>query len=283
MTPDWQEALAGLSDDELLARVTAQGNVPRHVAIIMDGNGRWAQRRRLPRVAGHRAGRHAVRRVVTAAGRLGTRVLTLYTFSQENWKRPPAEVRALWLFLEETLAGECAELAAQGVRLTATGDLDTIPAPARAVLDHSIATLAANDGLLLNLALAYGGRQEILRAARRLARLAAAGSLDPEAIDEDALRAGLYAPDLPDPDLVVRTSGEHRLSNFLLWQSAYAEMHVTPVLWPDFGARDLLLAVADYQNRDRRFGEVRPESSGAEPATAGRDPALWKRLLRVRS
>lgn len=283
MSPDRLEALAGLGEDELLARALTQGNLPRHIGIIMDGNGRWAQHRRLPRVAGHRAGRHAVRRAVTICGRLGVRVLTLYTFSQENWKRPPAEVRALWMFLEETLGAERDELAAQRVCLTATGELDLIPPRARAALDDAIAALAGNDGLLLNLALAYGGRQEIVRAAMRLARLAAAGELDPAAIDEAALRAGLYAPDLPDPDLIVRTSGEHRLSNFLLWQSAYAEMHVTPVLWPDFGPRDLLLAVADYQDRDRRFGDVRDD--GAEPPAAidARDPGRWKRLLRIRS
>jgi undecaprenyl diphosphate synthase len=283
LSPDRLEALAGLGEEELLARALAQGNLPHHIGIIMDGNGRWAQHRRLPRVAGHRAGRHAVRRAVTICGRLGVRVLTLYTFSQENWKRPPAEVRALWLFLEETLGAERDELAAQRVRLTATGELDVIPPRARAMLDATIAVLAGNDGLLLNLALAYGGRQEIVRAAARLARLVAAGELDPAAIDEAALRAGLYAPDLPDPDLIVRTSGEHRLSNFLLWQSAYAEMHVTPVLWPDFGPRDLLLAVADYQDRDRRFGDVRDD--GAEPSAAvdARDPGRWKRLLRIRS
>ncbi len=283
MSPDRLEALAGLGEEELLARVLERGNVPRHVAIIMDGNGRWAQHRRLPRVAGHRAGRHAVRRAVTICGRLGVRVLTLYTFSQENWKRPAPEVRALWLFLEETLAAERDELAAQGVRLTATGELDAIPAPARAMLDATIAALSGNDGLLLNLALAYGGRQEIVRAAARLARLAAAGELAPEAIDEAAVRAGLYAPDLPDPDLIVRTSGEHRLSNFLLWQSAYAEMHVTPVLWPDFGARELLLAVADYQSRDRRFGDVRDQGMEPPAPTDARDPGRWKRLLRIRS
>lgn len=283
MSPDRLESLVALGEDELLARVLAQGNLPRHIAIIMDGNGRWARHRRLPRVAGHRAGRHAVRRAVTICGRLDVRVLTLYTFSQENWKRPPAEVRALWLFLEETLAAERDELAAQRVRLTATGELDVIPPRARAMLDATIAALAGNDGLLLNLALAYGGRQEIVRAAARLARLAAAGELDPTTVDEAALRAGLYAPDLPDPDLIVRTSGEHRLSNFLLWQSAYAEMHVTSVLWPDFCARDLLLAVADYQSRDRRFGDVRDDGAESPAANDARDPGRWKRLLRIRS
>ncbi len=277
------EGAAGLSEEELLARVLAQGNIPRHVAIIMDGNGRWAKRRGLPRVAGHRAGRHAVRRAVRACGRLGVEVLTLYTFSQENWKRPPAEVRALWAFLEETLAAETEELAAQNVRLTASGDLDAIPPRARAMLDEARRKLAGNGGLVLNLALAYGGRQEIVRAAARLARLAAAGELDPERIGEDDLRAGLYAPELPDPDLLIRTSGEFRLSNFLLWQSAYAEMHVTPVLWPDFQARDLLLAVADFQSRERRFGDVGTGEEAAAPRAASPlDLAAWRRRLKGR-
>ncbi len=273
-----------LDDAALEQLVKRQSNLPRHVAVIMDGNGRWAQRRRLPRVAGHRAGRHAVRRTVRGCARLGIEALTLYTFSHENWKRPPAEVGALWSFLEETLAAERDELAANNVRLMASGDLAQIPPAARRALDGVIAALAGNSGLVLNLALAYGGRQELVRAARRLARLAAAGQLSPEAIGEDDLRAGLYAPDLPDPDLLIRTSGELRLSNFLLWQCAYTEIHVTPVLWPDFQTRDLLLAIADYQGRERRYGEV--PGAGAEPAGAAEsllDAARWKRLLKVRT
>lgn len=273
-----------LPEDELEARVKAHGGLPRHIAIIMDGNGRWAQHRRLPRVAGHRAGRHAVRRAVRACASLGVEFLTLYTFSQENWKRPSGEVSALWSFLEETIAAELRELAANRVRLMATGELGAIPARAREALDKGIAALAGNDGLVLNLALAYGGRQEIVRAASRLAQMAVAGAVDPTAISEADLRAALYAPELPDPDLLVRTSGELRLSNFLLWQLAYTEIHVTPVLWPDFQARDLLLAVADYQNRERRFGDVR----GGNNDQATSEPPVplasthWKRLLKVR-
>jgi len=284
MPPGWQAELEGLDDTRLREAVRARGNVPGHVAVIMDGNGRWARRRHLPRVAGHRAGRQAVRRTVTACGRLGVKVLTLYTFSQENWKRPAPEVAALWAFLEETLAAERDELAAQGVRLVCTGELAAIPARARAALDATVAALARHDGLVLNLALAYGGRQEIVRAAARIAALARDGRLDPAAVTEDDVRAGLWSPELPDPDLVIRTSGELRLSNFLLWQSAYAEIHVTPVLWPDFAERDLLLAVADYQSRERRFGDVKDGGGNgpSDPVAGAGDPARWKRQLRVR-
>ena len=272
------DGTAPVDTDALRKQVLAAGNLPAHVAIIMDGNGRWAARRRLPRVAGHRAGRHAVRRTLRACIDLGVEVLTLYTFSQENWKRPALEVKALWAFLREVLASERRDLARQNIRLAVTGDLASIPAEAKRVLDDAVAALAANTGLVLNLALAYGGRQEIVHAARALARRAAAGELDPDAIDEDLFRAHLYQPDLPDPDLVIRTSGEYRLSNFLTWQTAYAEMYFTPVLWPDFCERDLLLAVADYQRRERRFGGTGEQS--ADPtggdAPVPLDPARWR-------
>ncbi len=268
---------------ELRERVLAAGNVPPHVAVIMDGNGRWAQRRHQPRVAGHRAGRHSVRRTVEAAVRLGVRHLTLYTFSQENWKRPQAEVRALWSFLEEVLTSERDELQRQGVRLVATGELDLIPVRAREALQDVIDSLDGNRGMVLNLALAYGGRTEILRACARLAAQAAAGELDPARIDEAAFRAGLYAPDIPDPDLVIRTSGELRLSNFLIWQAAYAEIYFTPVLWPDFGERDLLEAIADYQSRERRFGDVGGEHDGDGAAAGPFDASRWRKLFKVRS
>jgi undecaprenyl diphosphate synthase len=272
--------------DELRARVEARGGLPRHVAVIMDGNGRWAKRRRLPRVAGHRAGRHAVRRTLEACGRLGIEYLTLYTFSQENWKRPEAEVSALWSFLEEVLAAECDELARRNVRLMASGELDAIPERAREALQATIDALSGNTGLTLNLALAYGGRTEILRACEHLARRAAAGELAPGDIDEAAFREGLYAPDIPDPDLVIRTSGEYRLSNFLIWQTAYAEIFFTPVLWPDFDERDLLEALADYQGRERRFGDVDGEGADGGRGERGRslfDPERWKKMLKVRS
>jgi len=274
-----------VSLDELRDEVKQRGGIPRHVAVIMDGNGRWARRRRLPRVAGHRAGRHAVRRTLEACGRLGVDFLTLYTFSQENWKRPHTEVSALWGFLEEALAAERDELDRKNVRLVASGELDAIPARAREALLESIDALSGNTGLTVNLALAYGGRTEILRACKALARRVADGRLAPDDIDEAAFRAGLYAPDIPDPDLVIRTSGEYRLSNFLIWQTAYAEIYFTPVFWPDFSEADLLEAIADYQNRERRFGDVNGEGGGG--GERGRrsilDPGRWKKLLKVRS
>ena len=270
-----------LDDEQLAARLVAQGGLPRHVAIIMDGNGRWARRRFLPRAAGHRAGRHSVRAAVSVCGRLGVDVLTLYTFSQENFRRPDAEVRALWNFLEEALVVERAELKKRGVRLAVSGEVQYLPERAQRALDETIAELAGGDGLILNLALAYGGRQEIVRAARAVAERVAAGELDPGAIDEDALRAGLYHPELPDPDLVIRTSGECRLSNFLLWQAAYAELLISPLLWPDFRERALLLALDEYLGRERRFGGL-PDvpDPAAAPADGGLlDPSRWKRLL----
>ena len=283
-SPHDMAALAGLPLEDLFLRVTERGGLPGHVAIIMDGNGRWAQKRFLPRVAGHRAGRHSVRRCVEICGRAGIKVLTLYTFSQENFNRPAAEVKALWHFLQETLGGEWKELARQNVRLTASGALDQLPAKAREALQEAIDALSGNTGLTLNLALAYGGRQEILAAALKLAGRLARGELKEADVTESDFARGLYAPDLPDPDLVIRTSGEGRLSNFLLWQSAYSEILITPVLWPDFNQRDMLLALADYQNRERRFGALPSERTGGVPDTGDSllDPARWKRLLKVR-
>lgn len=278
------EALSRLGDDALFEAVRARGCVPQHVAVIMDGNGRWARRRCLPRVAGHRAGRHAVRRCVDACGRLGIEALTLYTFSQENFNRPEAEVKALWHFLQETIGAERDELQRRGVRLVTSGEIERLPARAQAALCEAVDSLAGNTGLVLNLALAYGGRQEILRAARLLARRVAAGELDPAAVTEADFAQGLYTAGLPDPDLVIRTSGEARLSNFLLWQGAYAELLISPVLWPDFTGRDLALAVADFQGRERRFGALPgqvPVDGPAEPVPP-LDPDRWRRLLKAR-
>jgi len=288
MASEQRRDFAAPTREELKNRITARGRVPRHLAVIMDGNGRWAAARRLPRVAGHRAGRHAVRRCLRACGEIGVSYLTLYTFSQENWKRPSTEVKALWRFLDETLAGERDELDRNNVRLIITGETDQVPGPVRRVLDDAVAALADNDGLVLNLALSYGGRTEILSAARALAVSAAVGELDPGDIDEELFRSHLYAPEVPDPDLVIRTSGEQRLSNFLIWQSAYAELHITPVLWPDFCERDLFLAVDDYQGRERRFGGVGGgEDAGRDGEGQERgsllDPKRWRRLLKGRS
>jgi undecaprenyl diphosphate synthase len=276
--------LAALDLEALVARVTDRGGLPGHVAVIMDGNGRWARKRFLPRVAGHRAGRHSVRRCVEMSGRLGIDVLTLYTFSQENFNRPSAEVKALWHFLQESLTGETEELGRSNVRLAASGALEHLPARAQEALGKAIESLAGNTGLTLNLALAYGGRQEILHAAKVMAERLAKGDIDPDAVNEEGFAKGLYSPDMPDPDLVIRTSGEARLSNFLLWQSAYSELLITPVLWPDFSQKDFLLAIADYQNRERRFGAL-PEDRDKGTSESGEallDPARWKRLLKVR-
>ncbi len=277
-------ALRRLDDETLLATVRARGAVPRHIAIIMDGNGRWARRRCLPRVAGHRAGRHAVRRCVDACGHLGVEVLTLYTFSQENFNRPEAEVKALWQFLQETIGAERDELDRRNVRLVTSGAIDRLPALAQNALAEATAALAGNSGLVLNLALAYGGRQEILRAALQLAARLGGGELTPEAVTEAEFSRGLYTAGLPDPDFIIRTSGEFRLSNFLLWQGAYAELLVSPVLWPDFSGRDLLLAVADYQGRERRFGALPGQAPVDGPAqrAPALDPERWRRLLKVR-
>lgn len=268
--------------DLLEKEIKSRGNIPQHIAVIMDGNGRWAKKRHLPRVAGHRAGRHSVRRTVTACQRLGVETLTLYTFSQENWNRPATEVKALWLFLQEVLGSEIEELRQAGVRLTATGDLDMIPDKARAALNKAIDYLSAGDGLILNLALAYGGRDEIVHAARRAAQRVADGELKPEDITEDVIAEGLFNPGLKDPDLVIRTSGEHRLSNFLIWQSAYAEMYFTPVLWPDFCERDLMQAVSDFQGRERRYGALGDKSETPKEGSTLFDVDRWKRLLKVR-
>lgn len=231
--------------------------LPAHVAIIMDGNGRWARKRRLPRVAGHAAARESVRDIVTAGAELGLTDLTLYTFSMENWTRPRAEVSALMHLLDQTLQEQVAVMAENNISLNAIGRLDLLPKYARSRLDRCIRQLETNDGLRLTLALSYGGRAELLDAVRTIARDAAKGRLRPQDIDEDAIRARLYCPDLPDPDLLVRTSGELRISNFLLWQIAYTEIYITDVLWPDFRRRDLYEAIADYQGRDRRFGGIK--------------------------
>jgi undecaprenyl diphosphate synthase len=273
-------------DDEQLARLLSErGGLPRHVAIIMDGNGRWARRRCLPRAAGHRAGRHSVRAAVKVCSRLKIEFLTLYTFSRENFRRPASEVQALWTFLEEALVAEQAELREHGVRLRVSGDQDLLPPRAQSALREAQAMLEDGLGLVLNLALAYGGRQEILRAVRQIADRVAAGELDPGQIDEAALRGHFYQPDLPDPDLVIRTSGECRLSNFLLWQAAYAELLISPVLWPDFRERELLLALDTYLCRERRYGGLTEacQATPIEPDPEALDPSRWKRLLGFRS
>jgi len=244
----------GNATDPRIDAIKASDGLPRHIAIIMDGNGRWAKKRRLPRIAGHHAGAEPVRKCVRTCTRLGIPNLTLYTFSVENWNRPRAEVIGLMAFLEDVLRREVLELKENNVRLNAIGRLDTLPAPTRRTLDNAIHSLSGNTGLTLTLALSYGGRAEIVDAARRLATRAVQGEIVPADIDEELFRTGLYDPALPDPDLLIRTSGEMRISNFLLWQIAYAEIWVTDVLWPDFTDTHLIDAIDDFMKRERRYG-----------------------------
>jgi undecaprenyl diphosphate synthase len=239
-----------------LAQLQAGGPVPRHVAVIMDGNGRWAAERGLPRSAGHQAGMTAVREAVEGCLAAGVEVLTLFAFSQENWQRPPAEIEALMALLEEYIAREAQELRNEGVSVRMLGDLERLSPSARAAVQHIEDATAGGTRLALNICISYGARAELVRAARRLAARVQRGELAPEQIDDAAMAAELYTAAWPDPDLLVRTSGEMRISNFLLWQVAYAEFHVTPVLWPNFTREDLYVAILDFQRRDRRFGRV---------------------------
>lgn len=243
------------ADRETMLRATLDPlRIPRHIAIIMDGNGRWAELRGLSRVDGHRAGREAIRRTLEGAHQVGVEILTLYAFSTENWRRPPEEVRALMGLLIETLEQEAEELHRNGVRFRASGLLTEMPETVRSALDRVVELTRHNTLITLNLALNYGGRRELTEAARRLAQAAVDGEIRPGQITEDVLSRYLFAPDLPDPDLLIRTGGEQRLSNFLLWQAAYTELYFTDVHWPDFGAAHLLEAIASFQRRDRRFG-----------------------------
>ena len=226
-----------------------------HLAIIMDGNGRWAKARGLPRSEGHRAGGETVRRVLGFCRDAGIRYLTLYAFSVENWKRPKEEVDALMGLLVSYLAGEESMLHRHQVRLRIMGQRDDLPAEVQAALNH-VESVTAHYERQLILCLSYGGRREIVSAAKKLAQAAAEGKLDPASIDEDVFATQLYLPDVPDPDLIVRTSGEMRLSNFLLWQASYAELYVTPVLWPDFDKADFDAALVSFGKRERRYGGV---------------------------
>ena len=241
--------------------------IPRHVAVIMDGNGRWAELRGQDRIQGHRAGIESVRAVVRAAHELGVQQLTLYAFSTENWSRPRAEVDALMGLLEHYLEAELDELDRNGIRLRAIGRLERLPATVRARLETAVRRTRENREMLVVFALSYGGRTELVDAARRLAREVEQGKLDPDQIDEKLFAACLYEPELPDPDLLIRTGGESRVSNFLLWQIAYTEIHVTDVMWPDFRKGDLVDAILWYQGRERRYGRTSDQVRGRpEPA-----------------
>ena len=240
--------------EEALARQVEFDRLPRHVAIIMDGNGRWAGERHLPRVEGHRAGVEAVRDVVEASARLGLEVLTLYAFSVENWKRPAAEVSTLMMLLKRYLGLELETLLRNNIRFNVIGRAEALSPDVRTELLDAERKTAKNTGMLFNIALNYGGRTEIVDAARR----AIESGIKPEALDEDQFARLLYTGSQPDPDLLIRTSGEMRVSNFLLWQIAYAEIWVTDTLWPDFRCKHLLEGVLAYQKRDRRFGGITP-------------------------
>jgi len=251
-----------------LAQALDPQRLPAHIAIIMDGNGRWARKRGLPRVAGHRAGMEPVRICVDTCARLGVQALTLYAFSKENWKRPRAEVDTLWRIMRLYLRRELPEIQRNGIQLTAMGRLDQLPPIVRRELDAAMESTAANRGMKLNVALNYSGRAEIvdaMNAILREARAAGAAARD-LVVDEETIARHLCTAGLPDPDLLIRTSGEMRISNFLLWQIAYAELYVTETLWPDFKRSDLLEAILDFQRRERRFGGLSPAAEARSPA-----------------
>jgi undecaprenyl diphosphate synthase len=229
-------------------------NLPRHIAIIMDGNGRWAQKHIIGRIQGHRKGAKSVRTVVRACRKAGIKYLTLYAFSMENWDRPDEEVQALMLLLEEYLTNEVEELNQQGIRLTTIGEIQRLNPSVQEKLKQAMESTKANDKMTLILALSYGGRDEIICAVKKIIRDNQNGKLDVNDIDKAAFNNYLFTSEIPDPDLLIRTSGECRISNFLLWQMAYTELYFTKVLWPDFTKDDLFRAIASYQKRERRFG-----------------------------
>jgi undecaprenyl diphosphate synthase len=245
------DALKPGQEDDALARAIDPQRLPAHIAIIMDGNGRWAKRRGQLRVAGHKAGMRSVRTVIETGAQLGLKALTLYAFSVENWKRPRMEVEMLWRLLRAYMRLELPELMRQNIRLYAMGRLDALPPQVSEDLKEAMTQTSGNTGLQVNLAINYGGRAEIVDAVKALVEESRKGPLE---IDEAAISAHLYTAGIPDPDLLIRTSGEMRVSNFLLWQIAYSELYVTETLWPDFTRGDLLRAILDYQKRDRRFG-----------------------------
>jgi len=268
------ETLKPADADWGLAQALDPARLPGHIAIIMDGNGRWARRRNLPRAAGHHAGVDSVRSTVETCGQLGIGILTLYAFSVENWKRPRTEVDMLWRLLRIYIRRELPSLMKNGVRVCAIGRLDALPDRARRELLDAVEATSKNRGLLVNLAINYGGRTELADSMNVILQKArAAGTLEFLRVDENMISANLYTAGLPDPDLLIRTSGEMRVSNFLLWQIAYSELYVTDTLWPDFRRGELLRAILNYQSRDRRFGGLSGgagtlQSSSAEPAPA---------------
>jgi len=245
-----------MDDKEKQENLKASGNLPAHIAVIMDGNGRWAKKRGLPRMAGHREGINSVRDIVEACGQLGIKILTLYTFSLENWRRPKFEVSALMGLLVGTINKEVEDLHRNNVQVRTIGHLDDLPTEAQKGMLRAIEKTKGNTGLILNLALSYGGRQEIVEAIKRILRE------PPQEITEELISSYLSTGGLPDPDLLIRTSGEFRISNFLLWQLAYTEIYVTDVLWPNFRREDLYHAIDVYQSRERRFGLISEQIRG---------------------
>ncbi len=241
---------------ETLQQIRLSGDVPPHVAVIMDGNGRWARQRGLPRHLGHREGMKSVRETIEGAVEAGIQILTLFAFSTENWNRPEQEVSALMGLLQLYARKERAELKKQGVEVHVLGQLDRIDRQTKKAIDTIVEGTRGGTELRLNLMISYGGREELVRATRLIAERAARGELDPAEIDDQTIESSLFTAGLPAPDLLIRTSGEYRISNFMLWQMAYTELHISPVLWPDFDREDLFEAVLDYQRRERRFGRV---------------------------
>jgi undecaprenyl diphosphate synthase len=260
---DDQDHMAGETDGSSVigAHGATAGRAPIHVAIIMDGNGRWAARRGLPRIEGHRRGVEAVRRAVRSAAELGIRYLTIYSFSTENWRRPPQEVADLMTLLKRFIRNDLAELHANNIRVRIIGDRDDLAGDIKALLGEAEDLTRRNDGLQLVVAFNYGGRQEIVRAVRALARRVKSGELDPEAIEQGTIESALDTQGIPDPDLVIRTSGEQRISNFLPWQSAYSELVFLPDFWPDFDDAAFKAAIDQYVARERRFGGLSAKAS----------------------
>lgn len=245
-----------MAEEDLKSKIIKKENLPKHIAIIMDGNGRWARKRGLPRIAGHRAGVKTVKRIVEAADGLKISILTLFTFSTENWQRPREEVSAIMNLLYRTTKRELIELEKNNVKLITTGNIEELSSTRKEMLKKAIQRTKDNTGLVLNLALNYSGRSEILDAVKKISVDVCSGVIKPEDLDEGLFSSYLYTKGLPDPDLLIRTSGEMRISNFMLWQTSYTELYITPVLWPDFSTNDFHQAIWAYQNRQRRFGKI---------------------------
>ena len=243
-------------NDILRDKISSNGNLPKHIAIIMDGNGRWASLKNLPRAAGHKEGINSVREIVRVCGEIGVSYLTLYTFSSENWSRPRTEVSAIMKLLLSTIKKEIRNLDDNNVKLSAIGSLDELPKETQKNILDGVEMTKSNSGLNLILALSYGSRQELIRAIKRISKRIDESNLEIDNINEDVLSEELYTAGTPDPDLIIRTGGEHRLSNFLLWQSAYSELLISETFWPDFRESELLNSILDYQNRQRRFGQT---------------------------